>query len=230
MLEFENVSVGYGPTTVVQFAGFAVAREGITTLLGHNGAGKTTLLKGAVGLLKPSHGRIVLDGVEITALPAHQRIRRGLGYVPQGQRCFAELSTLENLRVVADTGRNAGARIEEQLRLFPVLREFADRQAGLLSGGQRQQLAIARALLLEPKVLLLDEPTEGIQPSVVTEIEQAILRLVSERGISVLLVEQQVGFGLCHAENFAVLESGRITQQGPGGISAMAQARAALAI
>lgn len=226
MLEFDNVSVGYGQTVVVHNATMSMPPAGITTLLGHNGAGKTTLLRAAMGLLRPAAGRILLDGDDVTPLSPHQRVRRGLGFVPQGQLSFPELTTLENLLVSCEH-RHRG-RIDDALDLFPALRELLDRPAGLLSGGQRQQLAIARALLREPSTLLMDEPTEGIQPSVVTEIEQTILRLVREREVSVLLVEQQVGFGLDHAEMYAVMESGRLAHGGEGGGKARELAREAL--
>jgi urea transport system ATP-binding protein len=228
VLKFDDVSVGYGRTVVVHDASLSTAPGGITTLLGHNGAGKTTLLRAAMGLLKPAAGRIMLDGEDITSLPPHQRVQRGLGFVPQGQLSFGEMTTMENLLVVSN--RRQRAKIEEMLSLFPALTELLDRPAGLLSGGQRQQLAIARALLREPRTLLMDEPTEGIQPSVVTEIEQTILRLVKEREVSVLLVEQKVGFGLDEAERFAVIEAGRLTHTGVGGRTSRADVREALAL
>lgn len=228
MLEFVDVSVGYGRTVVVRDATFSTAPGGITTLLGHNGAGKTTLLRAAMGLLKPASGAILLDGEDITSLPSHQRVRRGLGFVPQGQLSFGEMTTMENLLVSCD--RRQRGRIDEVLHLFPALTELLDRPAGLLSGGQRQQLAIARALLREPTTLLMDEPTEGIQPSVVMEIEQTIRRLVTEREVSVLLVEQKVGFGLDEAAKWAVIESGRITHRGAGGRDARSEVRGALTL
>lgn len=228
MLEFDGVSVGYGRTVVVHDASLSTVPTGITTLLGHNGAGKTTLLRAAMGLLTPAAGRILLDGEDITGLPPHQRVRRGLGFVPQGQLSFGEMSTMENLLVVCERG--ARSRIDDMLDLFPALTELLDRPAGLLSGGQRQQLAIARALLRQPTTLLMDEPTEGIQPSVVAEIEQTILRLVREREVTVLLVEQKVGFGLDHAERYGVIESGRVRHTGEGGAGARADVRTALAL
>lgn len=230
MLEFRDVSVGYGRTVVVHDVTLRADTGVITTLLGHNGAGKSTLLRAGVGLLTPSRGRIVLDGEDITGLKPHQRAVRGLGYVPQGQQSFGELTTRENLRVVMEAPGSDRSRLDGVLHLFPALTELLERPAGLLSGGQRQQLAIARALLRGPRILLMDEPTEGIQPSVVAEIERTILRLVTEMGVGVLLVEQKVGFGLLHADSYTVLESGRTTRSGPGGPRALTEARAAMAL
>lgn len=133
--------------------------------MGHNGAGKTTLLRAAVGLIKPTRGKVLLNGEDITGLRPSARVARGLAYVPQGQQSFGQLTTAENLRVVADGRKRGKALIAEALDLFPALTTLLDRRAGLLSGGQRQQLAIARALITEPKILILDEPTEGIQPT-----------------------------------------------------------------
>lgn len=228
MLEFVDVSVGYGRTVVAHKINLSTARVGITTLLGHNGAGKTTLLRTAMGLLRPVVGRVLLDGEDITGLPPHQRVRRGLGFVPQGQLSFAELTTMGNLQITCEARHRH--RIDDALDLFPALRELLSRPAGLLSGGQRQQLSIARALLREPRILLMDEPTEGIQPSVVLEIEETILRLVREREVSILLVEQQLGFGLEHAEKYAVLESGRICHTGDAGPGVRAEVRSAMAL
>jgi urea transport system ATP-binding protein len=198
--------------------------------MGHNGAGKTTLLRAAVGLLPVRTGRILLDGEDVTGLPPHQRVRRGLAYVPQGQQSFGQMTTAENLQLVADGKRHGPALVDEALDLFPVLRDLLPRRAGLLSGGQRQQLAIARALITEPRLLILDEPTEGIQPSVVSEIERTILALTDRGGLSVLLVEQHVGFALNAAGRYYVLASGRVTAQGSGGTAASTDVRAAMAI
>jgi urea transport system ATP-binding protein len=198
--------------------------------MGHNGAGKTTLLRAAVGLLPVRSGRILLGGDDVTGLAPHQRVRRGLAYVPQGQQSFGQMTTGENLQLVADGRRNGAALVDEALDLFPVLRDLLPRRAGLLSGGQRQQLAIARALITEPRLLILDEPTEGIQPSVVAEIERTILALTGRGGLSVLLVEQHVGFALNAAGRYYVLASGRVTAEGSGGTAASTSVRAAMAI
>ncbi|MGH3915592.1 MAG: ATP-binding cassette domain-containing protein, partial [Pseudonocardiaceae bacterium] len=149
---------------------------------------------------------------------------------PQGQQCFPQLTTEENLQLVADTRREGKKLIAEALDLFPALRGLMSRRAGLLSGGQRQQLAIARALITQPQMLILDEPTEGIQPSVVSEIEATILSLTSRGGLSVLLVEQHVGFALAAASRYYVLEAGRITSSGEGGADAHDSVRTAMAI
>ncbi|WP_454778694.1 ATP-binding cassette domain-containing protein [Georgenia muralis] len=229
MLELRDVHVGYGPAVVVHGVDLTVPDGGLTAVLGHNGAGKTTLLRAAVGLLRPVRGSVWFDGDDITRLPAHRRVRRGLAYVPQGQQSFADLTAGENLRLVADGRRDGRGRLAEALDLFPALMPLLDRRAGLLSGGQRQQLAIARALITAPRVLVLDEPTEGIQPSVVAEIEHAVLELTGA-GLSVLLVEQHVGFAVTAAREFAVLESGRVTATGAGGAAAVDEVRAAMAI
>ena len=230
MLSMVDVEVGYGRTSVIHGVTVAVPPDGVAAVMGHNGAGKTTLLRAAVGLLPVRSGRILLDGEDVTGLPPHQRVRRGLAYVPQGQQSFGQMTTAENLQLVADGKRNGAALVDEALDLFPALRDLLARRAGLLSGGQRQQLAIARALITKPRLLILDEPTEGIQPSVVAEIERTILALTGRGGLSVLLVEQHVGFALNAAGRYYVLASGRVTAEGSGGTAASTDVRAAMAI
>ncbi|QJT06063.1 urea ABC transporter ATP-binding subunit UrtE [Streptomyces asoensis] len=240
MLEINTVRAGYDRTTVLHAVTVAVPQDGVAAVLGHNGAGKSTLLRTAMGLIKPTGGAVLLDGEDITRLAPHQRVARGMAYVPQGQQSFPHLTTAENLQLVADgrprvaSGRSGGGggkeAIAEALDLFPVLRELSGRRAGLLSGGQRQQLAIARALVTRPRLLLLDEPTEGIQPSVVAEIEETILTLARRGGLSVLLVEQHVGFAMRAAQRYYVLEAGRVTSSGDGGTGAEQTVRAALSV
>ena len=230
MITMTDVEVGYGRTSVIHGVTVEVPAGDVVAVLGHNGAGKTTLLRAAVGLLPVRKGRILLDGEDVTGTAPHQRVRRGLAYVPQGQQSFGQLTTMENLQVVADLRPRGRALVDEALDLFPALKGLLARRAGLLSGGQRQQLAIARALITEPRLLILDEPTEGIQPSVVAEIEEAILGLARRDGLSVLLVEQHVGFALRAAQRYYVLASGRVTAEGAGGAEAVTGVRAAMAI
>ncbi|MCX4856166.1 urea ABC transporter ATP-binding subunit UrtE [Streptomyces canus] len=230
MLEISTVQAGYDRTTVLHGVTVKVPGDGVAAVLGHNGAGKSTLLRAVMGLIKPKNGTILLDGEDITRLAPHQRVARGMAYVPQGQQSFPHLTTAENLQLVADGRPDGKEAIAEALDLFPVLRELSARRAGLLSGGQRQQLAIARALVTRPRLLLLDEPTEGIQPSVVTEIEQTILSLAGMGGLSVLLVEQHVGFAMRAAQYYYLLEAGRVTSSGEGGTGAEQTVRAALSV
>jgi urea transport system ATP-binding protein len=226
MLELRNVTAGYGRTMVLHDVSVAVPTGDAVAVMGHNGAGKTTLLRAAVGLLPVRSGTVLLDGEDVTRLRPHGRVRRGLGYVPQGQQCFPQMTTLENLQLVT-TSRPA---VGEVLDTFPALVPLLARRAGLLSGGQRQQLAIARTLLTRPRMLILDEPTEGIQPNVVEEIEQVILGLTRRGDLSVLLVEQHVGFALRSTGSYYVLESGGITAHGEGGAGALDSVRAAMAV
>ncbi|WP_446225364.1 urea ABC transporter ATP-binding subunit UrtE [Nocardia sp. IBHARD005] len=230
MLELHDIRSGYGRTEVIHGVSVTVPDDSVVAIMGHNGAGKTTLLRAAVGLLPTKSGTITFDGEKITKLSPSQRVKRGIGYVPQGQQSFAQLTTAENLQVVADGRKRGKALIDESLDLFPALRELLTRKAGLLSGGQRQQLAIARALITEPKLLILDEPTEGIQPSVVAEIERTIIELTQRGGLSVLLVEQHIGFALQAAQQYYVLHSGHLGSTGAGGAGAESAVRAAMAI
>lgn len=163
-------------------------------------------------------------------MSAHQRVRRGLAWVPQGQQSFGTLTTRENLLVVAEANPGGRGRLDDVLAMFPALEPLMDRRAGLLSGGQRQQLAIARALLTGPKLLVLDEPAEGIQPSVVKEIEDKIVGLAAQSGTQVLLAEQKVGFALAAADQYAVLATGRVVRAGRADESAVDAAREALAV
>ncbi|UGT58115.1 urea ABC transporter ATP-binding subunit UrtE [Nocardia asteroides] len=230
MLELHEIRSGYGRTEVIHGLSMTVPDDSVVAIMGHNGAGKTTLLRTAVGLLPTKSGTITFDGENITKLAPSQRVKRGIAYVPQGQQSFPQLTTAENLQVVADGRKRGKALIEESLTLFPALRELLTRKAGLLSGGQRQQLAIARALITEPKLLILDEPTEGIQPSVVAEIERTIIDLTKRGGLSVLLVEQHIGFALQAAQHYYVLHSGHLGSSGAGGAGAESAVRAAMAI
>ncbi|KOS57272.1 urea ABC transporter ATP-binding subunit UrtE [Rhodococcus rhodochrous] len=230
MLELVEVRTGYGRTEIIHGATLTVPADGVVAVMGHNGAGKTTLLRAAVGLLPTTFGRILLDGEDITSLRPAARVARGLAYVPQGQQSFAQLTCAENLQVVADGRRRGKQLVADMLELFPALVPLLDRRAGLLSGGQRQQLAIARALITEPRMLILDEPTEGIQPSVVAEIESTVVELSRRGDLGVLLVEQHIGFALQAAQRYYVLESGRITASGDGGTDAAGTVRAAMAI
>jgi urea transport system ATP-binding protein len=202
--------------------------------MGHNGAGKTTLLRAVVGLIPLMSGTIELAGPDgsyqtVNRQPPNKRVKAGMAYVPQGQQCFAHLTAAENLRLVADGRKHGKTLIDTQLDRFPALRSLLSRQAGLLSGGQRQQLAIARALITEPRLLILDEPTEGIQPNVVAEIESTIVDLARD-GLSVLLVEQHLGFALQAAARFSVLRSGRVASTGATGDGAVERVREAMAI
>ncbi|MFL6174626.1 MAG: ATP-binding cassette domain-containing protein [Marmoricola sp.] len=226
MLELIGVTAGYGRSMVLHDVSLSVTLGGGTALMGHNGAGKTTLLRVAVGLLPVRSGTVLLDGEDVTRLRPNVRVRRGLGYVPQGQLSFPQMTTLENLQLV--TGDRA--EIDGVLEIFPALADLLTRRAGLLSGGQRQQLSIARTLLTRPRMLILDEPTEGIQPNVVTEIERVITGLTQRGDLSVLLVEQHVGFALRATSSYYVLESGRVTAAGEGGAEAASTVRSAMAV
>ncbi|MCX4911753.1 urea ABC transporter ATP-binding subunit UrtE [Streptomyces sp. NBC_00878] len=229
-LEIDDIRVGYNRSLVLHGVSVEVPDDGVSAVLGHNGAGKSTLLRAAVGLLTPSSGAIRLDGEDVTRRKPHERVARGMAYVPQGQQAFPHLTTAENLQLIADGRKRGKAAIAEALDLFPALRTLSGRRAGLLSGGQRQQLAIARALVTDPRILLLDEPTEGIQPSVVAEIEETILALAARGGLSVLLVEQHVGFAMRAAQRYYVLEAGRVTSSGEGGQEAERSVREALSV
>ncbi|GAA2150923.1 MULTISPECIES: ATP-binding cassette domain-containing protein [Glycomyces] len=235
MLRLRNLTCGYGRTPVVHDVSLDIGADEVVAVMGHNGAGKTTLLRAVVGLIPVMSGTIELarpDGTyeTINRRPANRRVKAGMAYVPQGQQCFAHLTAGENLRLVADGRRHGKTLIDTQLDRFPALRGLLNRQAGLLSGGQRQQLAIARALITEPRLLILDEPTEGIQPNVVAEIESTIVDLARDGGLSVLLVEQHLGFALQAAARFSVLRSGRVASTGATGDGAVERVREAMAI
>jgi urea transport system ATP-binding protein len=229
MLRLRNLTCGYGRTPVVHDVSLDIGPDEVVAVMGHNGAGKTTLLRAVVGLIPVMSGTIELDGQTINRKPANKRVKAGMAYVPQGQQCFAHLTAGENLRLVADGRTHGKTLIDTQLDRFPALRGLLNRQAGLLSGGQRQQLAIARALITEPRLLILDEPTEGIQPNVVAEIESTIVDLARD-GLSVLLVEQHLGFALQAAARFSVLRSGRVASTGATGDGAVERVREAMAI
>ncbi len=185
-------------------------------LMGRNGMGKTTLLKCIMGLQPVRFGGVAFDGNDLLKLPAEQRARLGIGYVPQGREIFSQLTVEENLRVGLGVRKNGPRTIPSRIfDLFPVLKQMMNRRGGDLSGGQQQQLAIGRALVLEPKLLILDEPTEGIQPNVVHEIGEIILRLNQEEGLTVLLVEQKLPFARRVASEFCILDKGRRVAAGP---------------
>ncbi len=226
MLELVDVTAGYGRSDVLFNVSLSVPKGGAASIMGLNGAGKTTLLRCAVGLLPVRSGSVLFDGEDITKLAPNQRVRRGMGYVPQGQLCFPQMTTLENLQLVS----TSKSEIDEVLDTFAVLRDLLSRQAGLLSGGQRQQLAIARTLLGKPTMLILDEPTEGIQPNVVAEIESTIVDLTARGDLTTLLVEQHVGFALRATDRYHTLESGRITGSGEGGEGSLAEVRELMAV
>ena len=230
MLELVDLSTGYGRANVVHGVSLTVPTDGVAAVMGHNGAGKTTLLRAAVGLLPVKSGKVMFDGADVSKLRPSARVARGIAYVPQGQQSFGQLTTAENLQLVADGRKRGKALMDESLHLFPALKDLLSRRAGLLSGGQRQQLAIARALITEPRLLILDEPTEGIQPNVVAEIERTIIDLTARGGLSVLLVEQHIGFALQAAGQFYVLASGRVTSSGTGDAGAEEKVRAAMTI
>jgi urea transport system ATP-binding protein len=215
-LEIKDLHVAYGRTEVLFGVSLHVPDGSLVCLMGRNGVGKTTLLNALMGLLPVKSGSVLLDGKELGSMPAYQRARAGIGYVPQGHQVFPHLSARENLDVVLErksSTRDTSA-LDEALDVFPALRKLLDRPAGLLSGGQAQQLAIARALVTRPRLLVLDEPTEGIQPSIILEIEDAIAELHRSTGMSILLVEQYVEFALRLAERYAVMEGGEIVHEG----------------
>lgn len=218
MLKVENLESAYGRTKVLFGISLEVPDDALVCVMGRNGVGKTTLIKAIMGLLRAGRGTISFDGRDITSQRPDQRVRAGMAYVPQGRASFPALSVLENLRVVIESsGQGAAAgrsALDDALTLFPRLKEMLGRQAGFLSGGQAQQLAIARALVTRPRLLLLDEPTEGLQPSVIIEIENAIAQLNASSGLAIVLVEQYMEFALRLAQRYVVLDAGRVVAGG----------------
>ena len=211
MLQLEGVHAGYGPVEVLRDVAFETRVGEITCLMGRNGAGKSTLLKCVMGLVPATSGRILLDGAEIQGLPAHRIPGRGVGWVPQGRRLFGAMTVAENLDVGLLVRDGDPALRERALALFPRLRERLDQTAATLSGGEQQMLAIARALCLDPRVLLLDEPTEGLQPGMIALIRDVLTGLRAE-GVAVLLVEQRVEAVIRIADAVVFLEQGRVAE------------------
>jgi urea transport system ATP-binding protein len=209
MLEVSELNVAYGESHVIRDVSLRVAPREAVAIMGRNGMGKTTLLKSLIGLLPARSGRILLGGSELTALPSYQRVAQGLAFVPQGRMVFPFLTVEQN--ILAGAAKSGHRTVPDYLyTFFPVLRDMKQRKAGNLSGGQQQMLAIARALISEPKVLILDEPTEGIQPSIIKEIAQTLNVLRAERGFAVVVSEQVLSFALALADRFLVIDRGRI--------------------
>lgn len=209
MLEVRKLSAAYGQSQVLHGIDLTVQPGEIAVLVGRNGMGKSTLMKSLIGVMPVSTGQIVVDGVDVTSLPSHRRVARGLAYVPQGRQIFGAMTVKENIETgLVVTGKDYIPR--EILDLFPVLADFAKRRGGNLSGGQQQQLAIARALASDPKVLLLDEPTEGIQPSIIKDLSRVLRDIRSIRNICIVVCEQLLSFVLDVADRILVMEGGRI--------------------
>ena len=214
-LAIKGLTATYGEGTVLHGIDLTAETGRVTALVGRNGAGKTTTLKALMGLVEAPSGTIELDGTDISSLPAYGRARAGIGYVPQGREIFPQLTVRENLELGMEANPAVREVPEEIFETFPILREFLGRRGGDLSGGQQQQLAIARALVSRPRALVLDEPTEGIQPNVIQEIGRVITKI--KRDIAVLLVEQYLEFALDIADDVYVIEKGEIVQQGAPG-------------
>ncbi|PJE33351.1 High-affinity branched-chain amino acid transport ATP-binding protein LivF [Pseudooceanicola marinus] len=212
MFQIEGLTAGYGQATILREVSLQAAPGEITVLMGRNGAGKTTLMKAIMGLVRAEAGQVRLDGTDLAALPPHQVPGHGVGYVPQGRRLFSELTVAQNIEIGLGAGpKEASKRREtrdEMLELFPRLGERMGQRAGTLSGGEQQMLATARALCLRPKLLLLDEPTEGLQPSMIEAIRQVMVQM-RDRGLAVLLVEQRIDAVLELADRISVIEMGR---------------------
>lgn len=211
MLELANVDGFYGRSRALQSVSMTVENGDFFSVLGRNGVGKTTLLRTILGLMTRTTGSIRLDGEELIAKPTHERSRAGVGYVPQGRGILPAFTVRENLMVGTFAAKDGGGHIGEWvLELFPILKEFLNRRGGNLSGGQQQQLAIARALLSEPKVMLLDEPTEGIQPNIVEQIEDVLIDLNRKQGLTIVLVEQNIAFARRASRHFAIFNRGSV--------------------
>lgn len=211
MLRVEGVTAGYGPVTVLRDVTFAARPGEVTCVMGRNGAGKSTLMKCIMGLVPARTGSVTLDGVAVHSLPAHRVPLHGIAYVPQGRRLFGPMTVDENLSVGL-LARGGGAEVRNAvLDLFPRLRERLDQVSSTLSGGEQQMLAIARALCLEPKVLLLDEPTEGLQPSMIRLIQETIVKL-KETGVATVLVEQRVEAVLRMADQVSFMANGAVVE------------------
>ncbi|GGF47348.1 ABC transporter ATP-binding protein [Azorhizobium oxalatiphilum] len=212
MLNVENLVVSYGQSEVLHGLNFKVAPNEIVAIMGRNGMGKTTLMKSLMGVVPTKSGTVSLGEGDITAMKSHQRVAKGIAYVPQGRMIFSTMSVEENIEtgLVAHGENKVPGDIYE---LFPVLLEMRKRRGGNLSGGQQQQLAIARALATKPKVLLLDEPTEGIQPSIIRDMARTLKRIRDERGLSIVVSEQVLSFALDIADRVLVLENGEIVHE-----------------
>ncbi|MCZ6830631.1 MAG: urea ABC transporter ATP-binding subunit UrtE [Gammaproteobacteria bacterium] len=215
MIRIKGLNQAYGGTQILWDLDLDIAPGSITCIMGRNGVGKTTLLKCLMGLLATRSGEIVINGIDYTHKTAESRARNGLGYVPQGRDIFPLLTVEENLRVALGSRRDRSRKIPERIfDLFPVLKEMLSRRGGDLSGGQQQQLAIGRALVLDPKVLILDEPNEGIQPNIVKQIGDVVLKLNADEGLTVVLVEQKLTFARRVGEAFRLMEKGRVVAAG----------------
>jgi urea transport system ATP-binding protein len=209
MLKVHNLSAAYGQSEVLHNIDISAQAGEIVALVGRNGMGKSTLMKSLIGVMPARSGRILIDGADLSGLPSYERVARGLAYVPQGRQIFGTMTVTENI----ETGRIVTGKTDipvEIFELFPILREFGRRRGGNLSGGQQQQLAIARALASEPKVLLLDEPTEGIQPSIIKDIARLLRKIRDLHNICILVCEQVLSFVLDIADRILVMEGGRI--------------------
>lgn len=210
-LRIDAINCFYGNVQVLRDLSLDLAEGEVLCLLGRNGAGKTTALKSIMRLIRPRSGRVTLDGVDLTALPAHEIPKRGVAYVPQGRRLFAELTVEENLTIGLMTRNHGGETRDGVLALFPVLRERLHQVSGTLSGGEQEMLAVARALCVEPKVLLLDEPTEGLMPSMIAAILDTV-RALKAHGVATILVEQRVEAALSVADRVAFIEGGTVRE------------------
>ena len=212
MLEVKELNVGYGLSEVIHSATFNVEKAEILAIMGRNGMGKTTLLKSLMGVLGARSGSVKVDGTDVSAMPSHQRVRNGMAYVPQGRMIFSGLSVLENL-VSGAKGKVTRKAFDEIYALFPVLFDMRKRKGGNLSGGQQQQLAIARALITEPKVLILDEPTEGIQPSIIKDIARTLREIRKMRDLTIIVSEQVVSFMMDVCDRVLVIDRGRFVHE-----------------
>ena len=216
MIQIEQLNQYYGESHILWDVSLAIPAGSCTCLMGRNGVGKTTLLKTIMGILPAASGSLRFEDLELTSRPAELRARLGIGYVPQGREIFPQLTVEENLRIGLPARRDGRRAIPDMVfDFFPVLQQMLGRRGGDLSGGQQQQLAIGRALALDPKLLILDEPTEGIQPNIVQEIGDILLRLNHEQGLTILLVEQKLPFARRVADAFAVMEKGSVVAEGP---------------
>ncbi|MFZ6014512.1 MAG: urea ABC transporter ATP-binding subunit UrtE [Bacteroidota bacterium] len=213
ILSCDNLQVSYDETKILWGVDLHVNKASVTTIMGRNGVGKTTLLKTLIGLLKAEKGNIIYDGEEISKMPTYQRARKGIAYVPQGREIIPKLTVHENLLLGLESTTEKQLPEDEIYDMFPILKEFRKRLGGNLSGGQQQQLAIARALAGRPKLLLLDEPTEGIQPSISHEIAMVLQRLKGEKGIAILLVEQKIDFATKISDLYYFMDRGKMVGQ-----------------